>query len=943
MRSPFEVFRKHQKILMVVLVGMSMVGLVLLGALPNDPTNVPRALGVIAVLAVVGGAAWIAGMPSGRSNEYGLWGLVAGGAVAFALMFMGNQPQLAVLADTGDLTVPDLQNLRSRREIANQFVVEALRQTRDQRELSELMPKYTFNYARGVDEDAVTAELLHREAERLGLRVTETAVTDYIRKVTGGKISAGTFKDIRTRLHVSEPELYAILAYELEARMAAKFLYGLDPEDPQSYSPSLPPEQYWDLYRKMFVKQRVEVAAVPIKEFIDESAQPTPEQLAELFDKYKSNEPLVTPEGKLEEGRPGFKQPRRVRVASLEAVYEDYKPGIAPVTDEEIQKRYEEQYVKAAARSAAARRNAPAAKGQGGPALPESLELQLPELPEQPASDKTPATEPSAEGTPATEAPAESTPAADSPPGDAPEGNAPESTNPPATEPSPTEPSATEPQAGGGEGGNPPAGESSGDSGQNDGGLFSVADGSAEEEPSPETQPAEQSTAQSTTPQTPVAETAESAPGETEPAAAEATTPETPVAEPAAESGTTQTPATEPGTETPAAEPAATPAETPPETAGTAAEGVTPAAPEPNIPLLDDALKTQIRGDIERERTAERQRKAIEAAVMYIDENVAYYVSAPEDEPGRITPERAVELLQAYAAEHRLHYSETPLLSLQEFREDNDEYPVGDALVADDRSGRTLVDALFQTGAQDTYRPIVAENVDTQSWFAAWKLGEQPPYEPKSLDDERVREQVVKTWRELQAREKAEARARELAEKARSSGQTLSAVLGETTITGAEGGLFLTVTETPEFAWLSTPSAMRSNPFFPEIPRIQDPPGVTGAGEDFMRTVFDELQPGEVGTTASYDRSTYYVVRVVSRTPSPNDSQWETFRERFLREPVFQGDPLLARFGIERPSVYEYLAAGEVAEYQPDWLRGPQGLWTKHGAMLNRPGMAGQP
>jgi hypothetical protein len=248
MRSPFAIFRTHQKIMMVVLVGLSMIGFVLLGAVP-DPSNMPRALVFIAVLAVIGGAAWIAGMPSGRSNEYGGWGLAMGAIVAAALMFFANQPPLAVLADDGDLSVQDLQNLRTRREIANQFVVEALRATRNSNELNRLVQQYTFNYGGGIDSDVVTAEMLRREANRLGLQVSEPAVTEFIRKATDNKISATAFKEIRTRLHVSEPELYSILADELQARMAAKFLYGMDPEAPLFRPPAA--EKYWDLYRRM--------------------------------------------------------------------------------------------------------------------------------------------------------------------------------------------------------------------------------------------------------------------------------------------------------------------------------------------------------------------------------------------------------------------------------------------------------------------------------------------------------------------------------------------------------------------------------------------------------------------------------------------------------------------------------------------------------------------
>ncbi|MFO1092723.1 MAG: SurA N-terminal domain-containing protein, partial [Planctomycetaceae bacterium] len=908
---------------------------VLLGAVP-DPQNMPRALGFIAVLAVVGGAAWIAGMPSGRSNEYGAWGLVIGAAGAFVLTFFGNDPPMAVLANSGDLTAPELQSLRTRREIANQFVAEALRQTREPRELNQLMSQYAFNYDRSIDEDTVTAELLHREAERLGLRVPDGAVTDFIRRMTDGKISQEKFKEIRQRLHVSEPELYSILAYELEARMAAKFLYGIDPEERWEAVRSLPPEQFWDLYRRMHVKQRIEVAALPVKEFVDEAAQPTPEQLAELFDKYRNNSPLLTADGQVEEGRPGFEQPRRIRIASLEAVFDEYKPGIAPVTDAEIEQRYQEQYVKPAeeaAARAAARRNQPPIGGQKGPALPSELELQLPDLPAQP---------PAGTETPAGDKPADEKPAGETPvnPGTEPSpGDAPQSEQPPAADAPKPEETKPAPQEGNSSGGDSPAPtEGATEKKTEQPGLFSLADGIAEESAS-DAKPNE--AASTETPAT------ENKPAETPAAAESAPTSETPAAD-AKPTGDATTPAEGPGTETPAADaPAATPSETPPETA-TGTPG-TPPAPQSNVPLLDDALKTQIRTALEAERTAVLMRKAIEEAIQFIDDKVAFYVNAPADDPDRITPEHAAELLQAYAAEHKLHYSETPLLSYQELQEQKDEYPVGAADMVDDPSRAPLVNMLFQTSARDTYRPIISENGTTQSWFAAWKTGEQAPYQPKSLDDERVREQVVKAWRQLQAREKAQARAQALVEIARNGGQSLAAALGETTVTGADTGLFIDVKETPEFSWLTMPTAQPFNPFAPRIPRIQAPPGVQDIGEkfmrtesDFMKTVFDDLKPGDVGVAANVDRSEYYVVRIVSRTPTPTDPLYAAFQQRFLREPVFDRDPILLRFGLDEPSAYETLAFGEMSELRPNWLRGPNGLWNRHEAVLTPPEAAAQ-
>jgi len=924
MRSPFAIFRTYQKTLMVIVFGMAMIGFVLLGAV-QDPTNMPKGLVFITVLAVVGGAGWIAGMPSGKSNEYGAWGVVLGALVAVVLSFVGNQPDYAMISNSGDLTIQQMQDLRQRREIANQFVLEALRQTRDPRDAQQLAPKFVFGFQGNIDEDIVTAELLRREADQLGLRVNDAAVTAFIKKITDNRISAPTFKEIRTRLHVGEPELYNILASELQARMAAEFLYGYNPQDLLGYSPLIPPERYWDLYRRMKVKQRMDVAALPVKDFIDESAEPTPQELAELFDRYKANEPFVTPEGSLEEGRPGFRQPRRVQIGYLEAVFDDFKPQIAAVTDEDIQAFYQENYVQraeaAAARAAAARATPPTGTG---PALPKTLELDLPQTPDDTPASETPASDPPTDDAPKSDAPASEAPASETPASEPPAGDTPAET-PAAETPAPDQPADTPAAPEERSSTEPKPDETSLNDEPRDTGLFSVADGeqpaeTATTEPAPATtepaadgKPADAPAAESTA--------AEESPAATEPpAAAEAPS----VTEPP------------PAAETPAeTEPATSASETPPASgAQTPAAGTVPAAPEPNIPLLDDKLRAEIRTQIENARTAELLRKAVTDAARYIDDNIGFHVHVPEDDAERMSPEAAADLLRSYAEQHNLHYAETPHSSYRELQDD-EEHPVGASRAADDPNRRPLADSFFQTGAQDTYRPAIGENPVTQSWYVAWKLGERAPYVPLSLDEERVREQVTKTWRELKAREAAKARAEELVNRANAVDQSLTVSLAETTITGKEGGLLLSVSETPDFSWLSTSSALQSNPLFPDPPQIHDPPGVEKAGPEFMRTVFDELSPGEAGVATNMDHSVYYVVRVTSRTPSPDDEeQMNQFREKFLREPVFEHDPLLARFGIERPSPYEYLAVGETMQAEPNWIRGPGGLWERHDARI---------
>src|SRR5690606_12567409 len=91
------------------------------------------------------------------------------------------------------------------------------------------------------------------------------------------------------------------------------------------------------------------------------------------------------------------------------------------------------------------------------------------------------------------------------------------------------------------------------------------------------------------------------------------------------------------------------------------------------------------------------------------------------------------------------------------------------------------------------------------SRFVYWTTGEKRDYEPETLDDPIVKEQVVKTWRELKAREKAEARAAELIKTAKGAEKPLTELFAETSVSGKEGTGYITVRPTGKFTWFRMP------------------------------------------------------------------------------------------------------------------------------------------
>lgn len=866
MSSPFAIFRKHQKLLTVILTGMAMFAFVILGAVP-DPSNMPPALTVLFLAGALGGIAWIAGIRANKSNEWGLVGVAVGAFIGIAAS-LASGPPLRVKADTGNIDEREFDNLQRQRAVANQFLAQLVFTIRQRDPQAFLMQPQPFRFHYDPERDIVVTELLNREADRLGIIVSDATISDFLMNVTQQKVTAADVKTVRDAMGIGESDVYEILRGELKARLAAEQLYG---------GTSLAPASYWDFYRQLNVRASTGIVPVPVSAFVDEQAAPTESELQQLFDRYRDNFPNMGADEFVEEGRPGFRQPRKVQLAYVEAAFEEVERTVPPVTDEDIQAHYDQYYKSVPA-------DAPSAPGGStgeAPALP-PLSPGAPPAPgdaSTPGSTPAPATPP-APGTP----PASGADNADEPPeagridaDDLPRGE--------AGEPSviPQEGSAL-PQEGSAIGRRLPWQ------------LVAYAD-----EPAQATQ----------------------APPADAPGSGTATL----AADEKANDGKTDTPPEAPAESTAAPAADATPGETPasstrppapplPDAAAPHSAGTGTEPPDrPGPPPLDDELRSEIRDQVLRDRTRDRLEALINETYQFM-QDLALQMSNPPDDPQYLKEEAAEERLRQFAESKGLSYAKTPLLSPGELRSSED-FPIGRAVdrpFAEPFSMQPVSDVVtqaFTTSPTQLLQPVRVVDPETESRFVYWKTADVAEYRPEDLSRPEIRQQVLDTWRSLQARERARKRAEELSRLADDPAKPLSEVFAGQTVTGAADSPAVSVLHPAPFAWLKTADPRLSpNPWDRPAPELSELPAVPGRiGDRFMETVFDELAPGEAGVAHSFDTDYYYVVRVDAHNLA-DAPDLQAFRERFLREPLFDA---------AQWSDYGKLALNELRQYQSDW------------------------
>ncbi len=401
--SPFAIFRRHEKKLMVALTAMAMFAFLFLDAASMSSGRLPVASGVILVAALCAGGLWFVGSSRGKGLEFAIGGAVIGGLAAFIGLRSVGPADVNIRTAIGSFTENDLRLFSQRRGVANRFVAAVGQQAGNR--------GATMNFFGNIDEQRmVTHKLLTHEAQQMGVAISDDAVNSFVKEISQGKVSTAALKEILRDNAVTEGELFTILKDELTARQAAVLLtppkdVPVNPIAQRSFGGCRTPIQYWEDFRKLQVKQQLNVATLPVTEFIGQVVEPTDTELATFFEAAKSLPPGF-------DGRPGFLQPRKVQLAYLSADFEQLEAKVGKPTEEELLAHYE-------ATKAKYRINLEMPEGDAG----EAGGLVIPQ---QPATDGKP------EGPPI-----------DAKPGDAPDAGAAPAND--ATESAPAVPATTEP------------------------------------------------------------------------------------------------------------------------------------------------------------------------------------------------------------------------------------------------------------------------------------------------------------------------------------------------------------------------------------------------------------------------------------------------------------------------------------------------------------------
>lgn len=386
MASPFNTFRRNQKVWLASLGIMAMIAFIFLGNMSSLTNNDERQ----------GAASAVVETKYGAINEQELADMVHRRQVLN--QFLRNLVQTTVGAFQQKGAEPRML------QFFQQQIVDRLSRMGLLNEPSETSVVDTY--------------ILSKKADALGLVMSDREINRFLQLVTMQTLTPDQIQAVIQSVNANDRVIFSLLREEL---LAARVQDLMVPALAGNFTPA----QRWDYFCRMRRRASAEVAAVPVAPFLAEVPEPTEKEVTEFFEPRKEKyQQFGSPDF-------GFRLPKRVALQYLKADFEKFNDP-SSVTDQDIAAHYEKHK---------------ATRYRWSGMAPDPLPAEAP-AGETPPATEPPATEPEAGETPAPGAPTETPPATlegTQPPAEtAPSTETPAPTETPA-EPTPTTPEGTTP------------------------------------------------------------------------------------------------------------------------------------------------------------------------------------------------------------------------------------------------------------------------------------------------------------------------------------------------------------------------------------------------------------------------------------------------------------------------------------------------------------------
>ncbi len=774
----------------------------------------------------------------------------------------------------GDLSEMDLHNLWIEHNTVRRFL-EALGRRIDESRGSSFRIRYFLAVmGEATEEQLVQTWLFSQYAEIAGVKVTDEVINEFIRgliNASGVSISPADLAQLLSQNQIQEDTLFRGLRREI---LVLRYLQlaGFDMFSLQPGFAGETPAMRWEYFLRFNRLAAIELCGIPVERYYERAPTPNDQQVREYFESHKEKLPdPSSPE-------PGFKIPAKVTVEYLKGDLQKWLVNVK-LSDEELRNYYEQHKDEFVARPASSPTttsesvNTPPSNSS----QPSGVTPPAGETPTTPKDDNARADDSTANAKqesnplPSESQSAEKT--SEQPSTDEKKTNGPSTNegtgNPRAMGPFRlasfvAESANSETEKGDSSGDTPaePRSEGMGDS----------QESASQEEVVNQMPLPPEGGSQSQEPSMGQAE--QDKQGQSQPSA-------TAEPEKAPQEARTETAAPPPGTSVPTEGPVMTTPTAPEVSSGAVSQSKEPEGTASKYQPFEE-VKERVRAMIISERIKQALDE-LEEVMRDYQTDWANYLSELEDakKQKRPAPKEPVRPdLEKLAKEKNIDFVAV---------KDADVWTVAklDIGKSYDLQGTPFVRSVFNLGEFITVRTSDTEQNQYLCWLIA-KTDERVP----ELDEPGVRENVIRTWRMAEARKIAESEIAAIVEKVNKEQKSLSEFraahpdLSLPEVIQSEPFSWLTF-EQLDLARFSNPQprlgSIKMRTKDPASGLIVDKDAVEGLSNDFMAAVFS-LGVGETGKAWNRPQSIIYLVRVIEYQPPI-----EQLREMFFRQsdPVY--------------------------------------------------------
>ncbi len=183
------------------------------------------------------------------------------------------------------------------------------------------------------EELIVREMLLAKEAEKIGLTVSNTAINEFLAAWTNNMVRQDQFDSIIAGLRYGRaPVLAADLFESLRTALVARNTLLLF----QTGFSGDPPGWRWDFYKRLEQSATIKAFPVEVENLATSIEAPSESELRIYFEKFKNNLPSAR------SPNPGFKEPHRVRYTSLMADQKKFEDEAGKtITEKDVKEFYE--------------------------------------------------------------------------------------------------------------------------------------------------------------------------------------------------------------------------------------------------------------------------------------------------------------------------------------------------------------------------------------------------------------------------------------------------------------------------------------------------------------------------------------------------------------------------------------------------------------------------